>query len=298
MNTRSSKAAIDGVVFMLISTVLLSTMHALVRHLSVDLHPFVIVFFRNLFGFVAIAPLLIKAGPTVFKTNNYGIHCFRAIVGICAMLTFFYSLSKVPITNVTALSFSTTIFASLFAVILLKEKIRTRRWLAILAGFIGVIIVLRPAADGFNAWSLLVLGSAVAWGMSVTLVKILTNSESSTTIVGIMTIALLVLSIPPAMLFWTTPNGTQLLILLVVGVLATAGHLLLAEALKRSDVAITMSVDFSRLIWTALLGSWFFSEQLSRYTALGGLIIFAAGWYIVFRESKHSAKTAPEITTI
>lgn len=100
---------------MLLATVLLSTMHVLVRYLSADLHPFVVVFFRNLFGLIVLIPLLMKAGISSLATRKPGLYSLRIVIGLCAMLSWFYALSKVPVSNATALSFSSTIFATLSA---------------------------------------------------------------------------------------------------------------------------------------------------------------------------------------
>jgi len=278
---------------MLGATMFLASMHGLVRLVSSDLHPFVIVFFRNLFGSLALLPILFKHGFGVFNTNNKRIHSFRALVGICAMLCFFYGLAKVPLANATALSFSTTLFAALFAALFLKERIRSKRIIAILVGFMGVLIVLNPNINDFNAYSLLIVLAAVSWGGSVAIVKRLTRDESSITIVSIMSLSLTLLSIVPALLFWKTPTLTQLFYLCLIGALATSGHLLMTESLKRSEVATVMSIDFARLIWTALIGVWLFSENIELRTVLGAVIIFGAGWYVVFRESKVAKKPPP-----
>lgn len=281
-----SRSTLLAVVFMLISTILLALMHTLVRSVSSDIHPFVIAFFRNLFGLIALSPLLLRSGLSSLHTTNPKLHVLRAFVGIGAMLFFFTALSKVPITNATALSFSTTIFAALSAWLFLKEKMRIRRWAAIFVGLIGVMIALQPTAAGFNSYSFLVICSAVAWGCSITIVRQLGKTESPTTIVGWMGISLTLLSIGPALWFWQTPDLHQLSILFLIGALGTGGHLLLTRALKLADVAIVMSIDFSRLIWSALFGAWFFAESLDSWTVVGAAIIFLAGWYIIFRESQ------------
>lgn len=272
--------------YMLLSTVVLSAMHGLVRHLSAELHPFVIAFYRNLFGFVAILPLLWRSGFGVLRTPNPGLHVLRALVGVVAMLTWFYSLSRVPIANATALSFSTTLFATLAAWLFLGERLRLRRWLAIVVGFLGVVVVIRPDPGSFDAQALWVLVAAIAWGSSITVVKLLTRTESSTSIVAWMGISLTVLSFFPALMVWSWPDARALLELGLIGVLATTGHLLMTQAIRGADVAVVTSVDFTRLIWTSIIGSVFFAEMLDRWTLVGATIIFAAGWYIVFRESR------------
>lgn len=280
------QSSTQALLFMLASTLILASMHGLVRLLSGELHPFVIVFFRNAFGLLAILPLLARHGLPSLRTNNKKLHLFRALVGIIAMMFFFYGLSKVPLANATALSFSTTLFATVSAAVFLRETVRIRRWLAIIVGLIGVLIVLRPNFTDFNNYSLLLVVAAIAWGTSVTIVKKLTQTESSFTIVALMSTSLTILSVPFAWYFWETPSVSELFALLAVGAMATAGHLLMTEALKRSDVGIVMSIDFTRLIWTSLIGIWFFSEPLEQHTVIGALIIFGAGWYIIFRESR------------
>jgi len=274
--------------FMLLSTLLLAIMHALVRLLGNDLHPFIIVFFRNLFGLIAILPLLIKGGKQSLATNNPKLHLIRALVGTAAMASWFFALTRVPIANATALSFSTAIFATVCAWFFLNETVRLRRGIAIGVGFAGVFVAMQPDATGFNNYSLLVLLSAITWGASVSIVKLLTRTESVTCIVGWMAILLTIITFIPAILVWQTPELTQMALLMVIGALATAGHLLMTRALQLADTALVMSVDFSRLIWTSILGVWWFGETLTGYTFIGAAIIFGAGLYIVFRESRMS----------
>lgn len=276
------------------ATMLLASMHGMVRFLSSDLHPFIIVFFRNLFGLLTVMPLLMKVGFSTLKTSNPKLHTIRAIIGLLAMLGWFYALSKVPIANATALSFSTTIFATISAWLFLGERIRWRRSAAIIVGFIGVYVVLRPAAEGFNIFAMLVILTSISWALSLTIVKQLSKTESTTSIVSWMGISLVALSIWPALMVWQTPSINQLLWLFLIGGLGTAGHLMMTSAIKMADTSIVMSVDFFRLVWTALIGAYFFNEILDAWTFVGASIIFLAGWYIVFRESRMAAYSSAD----
>lgn len=288
MNANAQSTRSRAVVLMLGATLMLASMHGLVRLLSSDMHPFMIVFFRNLFGLVAVMPLLLRAGIGSLKTQHPKLHMIRAGVGVVAMLGWFYALSKVPIANATALSFSTTIFATVSAWLFLGEQLRWRRSAAIVVGLIGVYVVLRPSAEGFNIYALLVLLTSIAWGLSLTIVKHLSKTETPTSIVSWMGITLVILSFWPALTVWQTPTTEQLLWLFLVGALATAGHLLMTTSIQMADTSLIMSVDFTRLIWTALIGAYFFNEVLDAWTFVGASIIFLAGWYIVFRESRMS----------
>lgn len=270
---------------MLIATMVLACMHGMVRYLGGDLHPFIVAFYRNLFGLIAILPLVIKAGLSGLRTHHPRLMVIRSVSGIFAMLTWFYGLTKVPTAEATALSFTAALFTALVAYILLGEKMRRHRWLAIFGGFIGVIVVLQPNTENYNPYMLLILVSCVFWGLSVTLVKLLTRTDSTTSIVAWMSILLTIMSLPPALFFWQWPDLNQFLLLAVMGVLATLGHLCMTQALSLADTTAVMSIDFMRLIWAALIGAIFFGDAFDIYTWIGASIIFSSGLYIMFRES-------------
>ena len=274
-----------GLLLMFLSTVVLASMHGMVRHLGGELHPFVIAFYRNLFGLIAVLPLVYRIGLSGMKTTRPLLNLVRSVSGIIAMLTWFYGLATVPTAEATALSFTATIFAALAAFVFLGEKMRLRRWLAITGGFIGVLVVLQPSSDNFNPNMLFVLLSCVFWGLSVTIVKALTRTDSSTSIVAWMAILLTFMSLPPALLYWQWPGHGDLILLGLMGVLGTLGHLWMAKALSLADTTAVMSIDFMRLIWAAMIGIFFFGDAFDFSTWIGAAIIFTSGLYIIFRES-------------
>ena len=148
---------LQGLLLTLFSTLMFSCMHGLVRVLVDELHPFEVAFFRNLFGLVAVLPLLVRTGAIRLKSKQPGLQLLRSVVGVAAMSSWFYGLSVVPIATATALSFISGIFASLAAIMLLGEKMRLRRSIAVGMGFIGVLIILRPGMAGFDLHMLVVL---------------------------------------------------------------------------------------------------------------------------------------------
>jgi drug/metabolite transporter (DMT)-like permease len=279
----------EGMLWMLLSTVILASMHGAVRHIAADMHPFEVAFFRNLFGFVAILPMLLRGGWSSLRSEQPKLQVLRGCTGIIAMLSWFYALSVVPIATATALSFTAAIFASLGAFFFLGEKMRLRRWGAVIVSFIGVLIILRPGTEGFNIHALTVLVSAAMWGTGVVIVKQLSRTDTGVSIVGWMGISLTVLSIPPAILVWEWPLLTQLPWLFLIGVLGTAGHLTMIRGLRKAETTAAMSVDFARLVWATLLGSFFFADPVDGLTWIGGGVIFASGIYIIYRESRVKA---------
>jgi drug/metabolite transporter (DMT)-like permease len=279
----------QGMLWMLLSTAVLASMHAIVRHVATDMHPFEIAFFRNLFGFAAILPMLVRNGRSSLHTKQPKLQILRGVTGILAMLTWFFALSVVPIATATALSFTAAVFASLGALIFLGEKMRLRRWMAVIVSFIGVLIILRPGTGGFNVEALTVLFSASMWGAGVVIVKQLSRTDTGVAIVGWMGITLTILSIPPALFVWVSPTPTQLAWLCLIGLLGTVGHLTMIRGLRQAETTAVMSVDFARLLWATLLGSFFFADPVDALTWIGGGVIFASGIYIIYRESRVKA---------
>lgn len=277
--------ATTGLLLMVLATIFLASMHSMVRYAGGDMHPFVLVFFRNLFSFVIVIPLLMRAGRGALKSSNYGLLFSRGAVGITAMLAWFYSLAYVPITEATALSFTAAIFTALTAIAFLGERVRFRRWAAIICGFTGVLVVLRPDTDNFNPLMLLILFSAMFWALSITMIKHLSKTDTPTSLVAWMSILLTLLSFPLALYYWQWPVGEQWLWLIAIGALGTLGNLCMVRALALADITAVMSIDFFRLVWGALIGIYFFGDQMQVTTWLGAAIIFASGLYIIFRES-------------
>jgi drug/metabolite transporter (DMT)-like permease len=234
-----------GLLLMVLATIILASMHGIVRHAGSEIHPFVLIFYRNFFGLLVIIPLLYRTGWAGLRSSHYHLLFLRGFLGITAILAWFYSLVHVPLTEATALSFTAAIFTALAAIVFLGERIRFRRWAAIVTGFIGVIIVLRPETDNFNPLLTLVLFSTVFWALSITLIKHLSKTDSPTSLVAWMSILMSILSFPFALYYWQWPVGEQWLWMIGIGVLGTLGHLCMVKALALADTAAVMSIDFS-----------------------------------------------------
>ena len=237
-----------GIVLMCLSTVAFSIMHGLVRFLSEVLPPFQIAFFRNIFGLAFLLPLLMRSRFSILRTKRIGLHALRGIINIIAMLMFFTALSISPIAKVTALSFTAPIFMAILAVFVLRERFRIYRWLAILSGFIGMLIILRPGLVAIDTGALLVTASAGLWAIALLLIKILSRTEASLTIVAYMGIFLGVFSIFPALWVWQ-PFGMQTLFwLALIGLFGTIAQMSLSQSLKETVPTARMPFDFLKLV--------------------------------------------------
>ncbi len=279
---------------MCLSTVAFSIMHGLVRFVSEVLPPFQIAFFRNFFGLAFLLPLLMRSRFEVLRTKQIGLHALRGVINMAAMLMFFTALSISPIAKVTALGFTAPIFMAILAVIVLGERFRIYRWSAIFLGFVGMLIILRPGLVVIDTGALLVIGSAVLWAVAMLIIKIQSRTESSLTIVAYMGIFLGVFSIVPALWVWQPFELQTLGLMVLIGLFGSIAQMAISESLKETDPTALMPFDFLKLIWTAMIGAWFFAEIPDMFTWIGATVIFSSGLFIAFRERSVRSQRIPK----
>ena len=278
-------APLRGVFFMLVSTLLFTGMQVTVRHVSEDLHPFEVAFFRNFFGLLVVAPLLFRFGFGVLRTPKIKLHALRGGLQTMGMMLFFTALTLAPLAQNVALSFTAPLFTTILAIVILRERTGWRRWAALIAGFVGAWIVIRPGLAVVNTGALLVILSSCVWAGSMIIIKILSRTESSLTITLYMGLFMAPLSLIPALFVWQWPGGQALIFLVLVGAFGGVGHLALAQAFKESDATAVLPFDFMRLIWASALGFLVFAEVPDVWTWIGGAVIFSSTVYIAFRET-------------
>jgi len=277
--------ATRGILLMLAATLLAACMNAIARHISVSVHPYMVVFFRVLFGLLFIGPFVLRSGFTVFRTKRFGTHLFRASLNVVNMLCFFSAVAITPLAELVALGFTAPVFATLLAVVILHEVVGFRRWTAILVGFMGAMIIVRPGFGEVSQGHILALGSAISWACVMLVVKSLSRTESSITIVAYMTVLMAPVSMVPALFVWQWPTPTELGWLAVMGVVGTGVHFTVAQALREADLSTVLPFDFTKLIWISALGYLLFGEVPTIATWVGGAVIFASGIYIAQREA-------------
>lgn len=289
-STTGEAGNLRAIGLMLVATVAFTSMHATIRHVASDLHPFEVAFFRNLFGLVFLAPYFFRYGLASLRTTNLKLHSLRSILNLVSMLCFFYALTVAPFADVTALTFTAPIFACMLAVPILGEKVGPIRWAAIALGFLGAIVVLRPGLGEIGLGPILAISAALIWGFAMLVIKTLTRSESSITITAYMMIFLAPMSLVAAIPFWTWPNTEQYALMLLLASLGTTGHLFLNQALKEGDTSVVAPVDFVRLIWAAVIGYLIFGEFPDALTWIGGAMICASAGLIAYRAGRRRAR--------
>jgi drug/metabolite transporter (DMT)-like permease len=270
-----------------------ATMNCVIRVLSAEQHPFEIAFFRNLFGLMVMLPFLVRAGRDALRTSSTGWLALSSLGHLVAMLSFFVAVAAMPLAELTALSFTKPLFATIGAALVLHEVVRARRWSAVAIGFLGVLIVMRPGAAAISPYALLVLLSTLAIAAVALLIKHLSERESATTIVFYQSLFLTLFSLPPALLVWQIPSGGALALLIAIGALGTISWMCFTRAFALADASAVMPYEFLKLPITALLAYLLFAEVPTLWTWLGGAVIFVSTVYIAQREARVALTRAP-----
>ncbi|PJK10636.1 EamA family transporter [Lysobacteraceae bacterium NML95-0200] len=282
---------------MLASTLSFGVMALSIRLASASTPTWEIAFFRNAFGLVFLLPLLFapalrSAQPLsqmrqTIHTRQLPRYFFRCLIGLAGMFCMFWSLAHLPLGQAISLSYSSPIFVTLFAALMLGEAVRIRRWLAVLAGFIGVLVIVRPWSGTFSLGLLMAVAGAVMSALVAIQIKQLSRQDSANAIVFWTYVFWVPMSLIPALFDWHWPDSSEVwLWLLLTGFSGTLGQVLWTRALKIGDVSALTPISFVQLPFVSFCGWLLFGEKIDRWTLIGAAIILSATTYIAHRESR------------
>ena len=286
-----------GIAMMLGAVCLFSFMNVFVKILTEDYPVNQVVFFRCA---VALVPSLIaialQNGWGQLRTAHPLGHVRRSVVGVVAMGLTFWSFHLLPLGDAIALNFSAPLFLTALSVPLLGEKVGLHRWSAVLVGFVGVLVMVRPGPDAFNLGALVAVGAALAQAFAMIAIRQLSRTEGPNTIVfyftAISTI-LLALTLPFG---WSTPTLTDLALLLTIGILGGCAQLCVTRAYSLAPAAVVAPFTYGALLWGVLFGWMLWNEVPTIPMLTGAAIVSASGLYILHREARRKAKPARPAT--
>lgn len=247
---------------------------------------FEIIFFRNAFAFLPLGLYIWRTtGFEVLKTRRPGGHLARSTVGLVGMVCGFSAVQYLPLTEAAAFNFTSPLFMTALSALLLKEVVGRHRWAAVVVGFIGVLIMVRPQPGNFNlvGVSLALAGAAGAAGAMVAIRQI-SATERGATIVFYFTLAGTVMGLAGSLVHWVTPDVLTLAILVLGGLVGGVGQLFLTEAIRVAPVGVVAPFDYTQLIWATGLGFLIWGELPHVATVVGAIVVAASGVYILHRE--------------
>ena len=286
----TSSANLVGIGWMLLTGVLFVGVTGIVRHLGSDMNPMQAAFIRYAIGLAILAPVFFRLRtPRILArpllSRRLGLHVLRGVVHGAGVMLWFYAMARIPIAEVTALGFTAPIFTTIGAALFLGERPRMRRIGAVLVGFGGALVILRPGIEVVDMGAIAQITAAPLFATSFLIAKKLTETESSASIVAYLSIFVTLALLPPALLVWRTPTWEEIGWLFATAVLATLGHYTLTQAFRATEITVTQPFAFLQLVWATLLGFYVFDELPDVWTWVGGAIIVGSATYIMHREA-------------
>ena len=274
-------------IFLIITSVFFGTvMLSFLKIAQEDVNVYVAGFFRFFLGLLIILPYIIKKKDVVLKTTHLKQHLLRAILGLPAMLLYFSALVLLPIEKLTAISFVVPLIVTILAVFFLGEKIYIYRTLALILGFSGMLVIIRPGFVDISIGVYMVLFSALLWSINIIITKKISKNDSAITILAYQSIFMSLLSFFIVLFFWEMPSIKTFIYLILAALCGTVLHLTLNHAFKLVDVSMTQPYSFLNLVFASIIGYFVFDEIPDLYTWIGALIVFAGVLIISYREMK------------
>ena len=256
-----------------------------IKLLSQDLNPFIIAFYRCLFGVIIMLPFMIYNYPEAWKTHNIKLQFVRSAINVYSMISWFTAIETLQLEKAAAIGFTTPLFTTILAIIFLGEVIRIQRITALIVGFIGILIVIRPGYIPFESGALWLLSAAITFSIVIIIVKKLTEKDSSLTTAFYQ----MAFMVPPtffiALFFWESININQFLLFIFVAIAGFITQFSFAQCLKMAETTFIMPIQFTKLIWLSLIGYFFFMEVPDIWTWIGASIIFSSILFIAYREA-------------
>ncbi len=269
---------------MLLAAVAFAAMWMVIRIASRTVHPFEIVFFRNLFGLIALLPMLL-ARPGLIDPARAIPNLRRASSGLIATLATFYAVANAPLATALAINYTAPLFATVGAVLFLGERIHARRGAALVVGFVGMLVVVRPGALPLTPGVGAALLSAVATAFSYLAIRALVGKDDPRSVAAWSFILMAPPSLAVAAFVWSWPSPAAWAMLAAIGGLAAVGQIGLAYAFANAPASAVLPYDFVRFGLITAGGIVLFGERYDLLTLGGGAIILGATIYLAVREA-------------
>lgn len=277
---------IQGIAWALLATGLFSATAAMAKFAVTEYHVLQILFFRQLVLLISTVPSVARGFPEVLKTRHPFLHGARLLGSFIALSASIWAVAVLPLTTAVTLGFAQIFFVALLAIWLLRESVGPHRIAAVVTGFLGVLIVMRPGAEGLiNLYALIPLLGASGAALAIISVRRLSQTDSAATLLFYQALFIGLLAGIPLFWLWTAPDLNDLLFLLAMGLVATLAQWAGVKALKLGEASVVSNIQYSQLIYAAIFGFVFFDEIPDGYTVIGACVIIMSALYIVYREA-------------
>ncbi|MEM6887195.1 MAG: DMT family transporter [Pseudomonadota bacterium] len=255
------------------------------KFLTETIHPIQIVWFRQLGLLAGVVVLLAVRGLTVLSSANPKLQIGRGLLAACSATLFIIGVGYVPLADAVAITFVAPFLVTVMGALILREPVGVRRWSAVVIGFVGTLIVIRPGMGVIHPAAVLLIIAASAFALRQVLSRILAGEDKTQTTVAYTAIASWTLLCLPLPFVWQTPaSGLEILLLLGMAIFAAIAEVLVIMALDAAQAVVVAPVQYSLLIWGTCYGFVIFGQLPDAWTLIGAVIIVATGLYTLNRE--------------
>ena len=280
---------LKGIIFMLLTCVIVTTSAILIKTLGQELNTFQVVMLRCFFTLMITLTFNFHLGKILFRTNRPKMMAYRSTLTFTVVVANFYAVSHLPLIEVTALQFSKPLFLIVLAAVFIGERIRIYRTSATIVGFIGILIILHPwdnaISGGLKFAHVAALVAAFSMSVLAILSRIMTKDHNPATLVFYANAGTVLLCMIPALYFWTTPSWHQMLFIAGLGITTFCAQYCMISAYKYAEVTVVTPFEYFRIIFAAIVGYFIFSEIPDTWTIWGGTLICASTLFIAYREA-------------
>lgn len=278
---------LQGILWALIAACLFAVVSAMAKHAVTQYHVLQILFFRQVVVLLSAVPELSKDFPAQLATRRPGLHAIRLAGAFIALGCGIWAVAVLPLTTAITLAFAQVFFVSLLAWAFLGERVGIHRIGAIIAGFIGVVVAMRPGTAGlFDLHALIPIAGAMGAAVAIISVRRLSQTETTATLLAWQAIFVGALAGIPMIWFWVTPDAFGLAFLLTMGALSAVGQWVGVRALRLGEAVVIGPIEYTKLIYAALIGYLVFAEVPDVWTLTGAVIIVCSALYILYRERR------------
>jgi drug/metabolite transporter (DMT)-like permease len=287
-----------AVIYMIIAAVFLTALDAFAKQLTKSHHTLQVVWARYFFQILWAVLLLAPRVPQLMKTDHLGLQLLRSALLFGATMFFFFALNWMPLSDVAAIFEVAPLLITIFAFVILKERIGPRRWWGVAFGLLGAVIIIRPGSEVFSVTSLVPMGSAACFAAYVIATRVLGQGESPwtsflyTALIGTLIASLF------APFYWSQPTAINWVLMIIMGGVAGIGHYCLIKAFTLSDASFLAPFSYLNVFFNTIWGFLFFYEIPSIYTVIGASIIISAGIYVWYRENKSEKQRVTEVSEL
>lgn len=275
-----------GILWLVFGTLAFAVNDLLVKTLGQSMSPFQLAFFRYGIGFAIMLPVFASMGVAQLRTSRPGIHTVRLGIACIAQVGVYASVVYLPLADATALAFSRILFTTVVAVIFLKEVVSGRRWTATIAGFVGVVVMVRPAGD-IDPIAFVAIGGACAFAVANVLIRRMSDTEPPNRILFYYQAGGALVFLPPAIWTWHTPETLYVWAMCAgIGLLTTLGMIGFVRGFAVGEASVIGPTEYIRLIFAAIFGYFLFFEVPDIWTIVGALIIVGCTSFIARMETR------------